>query len=137
MKGSTPRLDRAHRLFQDGRLTGIASAYVALGIVVLLAGSGILYQAVGERRDHRLFPPRASLSLVARRRMHLPCTGQGSPTVILEAPQTGLAAVWIPVQRAVQRFVRVCSYDRAGFGWSEAGPLPRTTERIAFELHSL
>ena len=69
--------------------------------------------------------------------MHLECTGKGGPVVILEAPQTGLAATWIPVQEAVSRFTRVCSYDRAGFGWSEPGPLPRTSRQIAMELHAL
>jgi len=70
-------------------------------------------------------------------KMHLYYTGHGEPAVILEAPQTGLSATWWPVQKAVSRFAKVCSYDRAGFGWSEPGPLPRTSERIAFELRSL
>src|SRR4051812_10866163 len=123
MQGLGGRVERA------GRWAAGAVGCVALGMVV--------YQAAGEYRDRRRFPLTGSLIDVGGKKMHLDCTGQGGPVVILEAPQTGLSTLWRPVQEAVSRFARVCSYDRAGFGWSEPGPLPRTSERIAFELHSL
>jgi pimeloyl-ACP methyl ester carboxylesterase len=69
--------------------------------------------------------------------MHLVCTGEGGPPVILEGPQTGISAIWIPVQNGIATFAEVCSYDRAGFGFSEPGPLPRTSVNIATELHAL
>jgi len=69
--------------------------------------------------------------------MHLVCTGAGDPPVILEGPQTGIAALWIPVQYGLQAFTEVCSYDRGGFGLSDPGPLPRTSAEIAYELHAL
>lgn len=119
------------------RQAGIAGGYIVLGIVAFVAAAGAIYQAIGEYRDHRRFPPRGALITAGTHQMHLYCTGSGDPPVILEAPQTGLSALWKPVQQAVAQFTRVCSYDRAGFGWSEPGPLPRTSERIAFELHSL
>ena len=81
------------------------------------------------------FPVRGSLVPVNGHKIHLYCTGAGGPTVILEAPLAGIFKIWTPVQQAVSRFTRVCSYDRAGFGWSEPGPLPRTSERLALELH--
>lgn len=95
------------------------------------------YETAAEYRDHRRFPPNGELIAVGLHRMHLYSTGQGGPAVILEAPQTGLSALWGPVQEAVSRFTRVCSYDRAGFGWSEPGPGPRTSKQIALELHAL
>lgn len=98
---------------------------------------GLAYETAAEYRDHRRFPPNGELIAVGLHRMHLYSTGQGGPAVILEAPQTGLSALWGPVQEAVSRFTRVCSYDRAGFGWSEPGPGPRTSKQIALELHAL
>ena len=81
--------------------------------------------------------PRGRLAVVNGRRMHLVCTGAGEPTVILEGPQTGISALWIPVQNGVAAFTEVCSYDRAGFGFSDRGPLPRTSANVAMELHAL
>jgi pimeloyl-ACP methyl ester carboxylesterase len=70
-------------------------------------------------------------------RLHLNGTGSGRPTVILDAALGGSSVSWALVQPEVARFTRVCSYDRAGFGWSDAGPLPRTVGRIAGELRAL
>jgi len=52
----------------------------------------------------------------------------------LEAALGGSSISWSLVQPSVSRLTRVCSYDRAGFGWSDAGPLPRTAGRVADEL---
>jgi len=122
---------------RPGRQVGVARAYLALEIVGLVAGAGLAYEAAAGYRDHRRFPRDGDLIAVGLHQMHLYCTGQGEPTVILEAPQTGLSAMWRPVQESVSRFTRVCSYDRAGFGWSEPGPAPRTSKQIALELHAL
>src|SRR5438270_6403858 len=80
------------------------------------------------------FPVRGSLVPVNGHKIHLYCTGAGAPTAILEAPLAGVFKIWTPVQQTVSHFTRVCSYDRAGFGWSEPGPLPRTSEQLALEL---
>jgi pimeloyl-ACP methyl ester carboxylesterase len=69
--------------------------------------------------------------------MHIYCTGQGSPTVVLDAGFGELSLSWAQVQPKVSEHTRVCSYDRAGMGWSEQGPKPRTYMRIADELHAL
>ena len=61
--------------------------------------------------------------------------GPAQPTVILEAGVGDFSVEWSLVQPGVARFARVCSYDRAGDGWSELGPLPRTMKQIVFELH--
>jgi pimeloyl-ACP methyl ester carboxylesterase len=63
--------------------------------------------------------------------------GSGSPTVILEAAADMMSADWGWVQPDIATRTRVCAYDRAGMGWSEAGPLPRDARHVAHELHTL
>lgn len=64
------------------------------------------------------------------------CMGAGSPAVIFDAGDGDWSAVWAAVQPRVAQWTRACSYDRAGLGFSELGPKPRTVERLAQELHS-
>jgi len=68
------------------------------------------------------------------------CTGTGHPTVILVSGLglkfTG-SLVWYMVQPVLQNVTRVCSYDRAGLGFSDMGPLPRTSSRNVADLHAL
>jgi pimeloyl-ACP methyl ester carboxylesterase len=70
-------------------------------------------------------------------RLHVWCTGDGTPAVILDTGLGGSSAGWGYVQPAVAQFTRVCSYDRAGMGYSDPGPSPRTARRIASELATL
>ena len=84
-----------------------------------------------------LDPPPGCLVQVGSHKLHLRCTGSGSPTVVLDAALGGSSLSWTLVQPTIAQVTHCCSYDRAGFGWSEAGPLPRTAGRIAIELHEL
>src|SRR5215216_1696212 len=70
-------------------------------------------------------------------RLHLACQGEGSPTVVMEAAigETGL--LWSPVQPTVAQRTRACVYDRAGYGWSDPSPRPRTAAVMVEELHRL
>ena len=70
-------------------------------------------------------------------KMHLNCTGAGSPTVVVEAGVGDISTDWVFVQERVSKFTRICTYDRAGYAWSEPGPLPRTYTQINFDLHEL
>ena len=70
-------------------------------------------------------------------RLHLACAGEGRPTVVLEAALGASSISWSLVQPGLARLTEVCSYDRAGFGWSDPGPMPRTARRIASELYTL
>jgi pimeloyl-ACP methyl ester carboxylesterase len=73
-------------------------------------------------------------------KLHLNCVGRhelGQPTVILEAGGGDFSVTWALVQPAVATFTRVCSYDRAGSGWSELGPNPRTMRQMVYELHAV
>jgi len=70
-------------------------------------------------------------------RLHLNCTGGKDPTVVLIAGAGDFSFDWSLVQPGIAKFARVCSYDRAGFAWSDPGPTPRTMKQEAFELHTL
>ena len=67
-------------------------------------------------------------------RLNLYCTGTGSPTVVFDSGWEDWAPVWTIVQPEVAKWTRACSYDRAGAGFSDPGPMPRTSVRIADEL---
>jgi pimeloyl-ACP methyl ester carboxylesterase len=69
--------------------------------------------------------------------LHIHCSGEGSPSIILDAALGGSSLSWSLVQPELGKLSRACSYDRAGFGWSDAGPMPRTAGRIADELRTL
>jgi pimeloyl-ACP methyl ester carboxylesterase len=68
-------------------------------------------------------------------RLNFTCLGEGSPAVIFDAGWSDWGPAWAVVQPRIAAFTRACSYDRAGSGFSEPGPTPRTTARIATELH--
>jgi pimeloyl-ACP methyl ester carboxylesterase len=86
------------------------------------------------------FPPPGRLIDVGGWRLHLNCSGeskQGRPTVILESGLGDFSVEWSLVQPRIAPVARVCSYDRAGDGWSDLGPHPRTLHQIVYELHTL
>jgi pimeloyl-ACP methyl ester carboxylesterase len=85
----------------------------------------------------RIGTPPGRLIDVGGFRLHINCAGQGSPCVVFDAALGGSSLSWSLVHGEVARFTRACSYDRAGFGWSDAGPFPRTAGRIADELRLL
>jgi pimeloyl-ACP methyl ester carboxylesterase len=70
-------------------------------------------------------------------RLHIHCSGSGSPTVVIESGWGDMSASWGWVQPEVARTTRICAYDRAGMGWSESSPQPRTARVFANELHTL
>jgi pimeloyl-ACP methyl ester carboxylesterase len=113
---------------------------VPLSIVVLLlmlAAAGFTYEKIAEARDREQFPPPGVLVDVGGFKLHLYCTGQGSPTVVLETGAGVVSRSWAPIQSAVEATARVCSYDRGGYGWSDPSPAPRTSATIAQELRTL
>lgn len=106
-------------------------------VTVSLAVTGALYEMIGRWRDERRFPQRGHFVQAGSIRMNIDCTGQGSPTVLLESGSGGPFVDWLMVQPEVAKFSRVCSYDRAGYGWSDPGPEPRSSLQIAQELKQL
>ena len=79
--------------------------------------------------------PPGTLVDIGGQRLHLNCTGQGSPTVLLESGTGDVSVIWSLVQPGVSAFTRVCSYDRGGYAWSDPGTRPRTFAQLALELH--
>ncbi|HEY6944161.1 MAG TPA: alpha/beta hydrolase, partial [Candidatus Acidoferrum sp.] len=69
-------------------------------------------------------------------RLNLYCMGSGSPTVVFDSGWGDWAPTWSKVQPQIAKWTRACSYDRAGTGFSDPGPMPRTSVRIAEELHA-
>lgn len=106
-------------------------------LVLLLAAAGFLYQNISEARDRRFNPMQGQLVSVDGRKMHIDCTGQGSPTVILDSGLGDTYLSWQKVQPEIAKFVQVCSYDRAGIGYSDPSSQPRTSRVIASELRGL
>lgn len=108
--------------------------------MVILAMTGAIYQTLGMRRDWKLYPPPGQLVDVGDYRMHLYCIGKGSPTVVLEAGSGNKGVIaWSLVQKQMAATTQVCSYDRAGMGWSEPDPAdePRYSPQVAETLHTL
>ncbi len=70
-------------------------------------------------------------------RLHLYCLGEGRRTVLFEAGLNDFSVQWTDVQRDVAKYARACAYDRAGLGWSDSSPLPRTGRNMVKELHTL
>jgi len=68
-------------------------------------------------------------------KLHLFCTGKGSPTVVVEDGLGDFSFDWVLVQTRVEAFTRICTYDRAGYAWSDPGPKPRTFPQLNLELH--
>ena len=111
-----------------------------LGLMVVagvVLGMALLAESLARRRDAALYPPPGRMIAVEGRRLHLRCLGHGEPTVVLEAGGGNPAMLAFPVQDRVARTTRVCSYDRAGLGWSDPAPDGRSFEDRARELRAL
>lgn len=113
------------------------SLLIVLALLILAIGGLSLYQAAATANDQRNYPPPGQLVDVGGYRMHIFCMGEGSPTVILDSLFPGTVSNWGWVQPEIARTTRVCAYDRAGLGWSEPGPEPRTQQQAARELQIL
>jgi pimeloyl-ACP methyl ester carboxylesterase len=83
------------------------------------------------------YPAPGRLIDIGGRKMHLHCTGKGTPTIILVAGGGAFSIDWTLVQESVDSNCRVCSYDRAGLGWSDSGPADETVEQTVGDLHKL
>ncbi len=104
-------------------------------LALFFAARGVL--AAANVFLERRYPPPGQMISVGGHRLHLFCQGKGSPTIVIE-PGLGVDWVaWAPVVEDLVTSAEVCVYDRAGYGWSEAGPMPRTAGQSAEELHQL
>jgi pimeloyl-ACP methyl ester carboxylesterase len=115
---------------------------IVLSVVVLVAAAVALssaYNAIAMQIFWAMHPAPGSFYQVHGHKMHLYCTGSGSPTIVLEAGWGVSSPVlgWGNFQPDLARITRVCSYDRAGLGWSEPQPGPGDADHVAANLHEL
>jgi pimeloyl-ACP methyl ester carboxylesterase len=108
-----------------------------LAVLLILILAGWIYEPLAESADAKAYPPPGQMVDVGGYRLQINCTGKGSPTVVIEAGWGDSSASWGWVQPEVARTTRICTYDRAGMGWSEPSPQPRTAREFAKELHTL
>lgn len=83
------------------------------------------------------FPPPGELVNMDGYALHLNCVGEGTPTVLMEAGLGEYSLTWTAVQPEITSVTRVCTYDRAGYGWSDPGPTPRDAAAIIADLQTL
>jgi pimeloyl-ACP methyl ester carboxylesterase len=104
----------------------------------LVAGGLILaVQSIGSAAPgDTIYTQPGQLVSANETRLNFYCMGNGSPAVVFDSGWEDWAPAWAVVQPQVAKWTRACSYDRAGAGFSDAGPMPRTSVRIADELHS-
>src|SRR5262249_5626481 len=125
---------RAAKSFRHRLRTVARVLLILFGSAVL---SGALYQSLSlalERRSH-LMP--GQLVDVGGFKMHIYCTGHGTPAVILDSGLGDSYMAWQTVQPEIAKFVQVCSYDRAGMAYSDRSSRRRTSRVYAEELHTL
>lgn len=104
-------------------------------LLLLLLIITVLSLSINVQAEDKPYPGR--LVDIGTHRLHINCTGEGTPSVIIDSGIGGFSLEWVRIQHNLSKDVRVCSYDRAGYGWSDPGPIPRTTARISRELHAL
>jgi pimeloyl-ACP methyl ester carboxylesterase len=110
--------------------------YLFLTLLVLALLGGFTYEEVGRARDAGQLPPRVGQAVdISGRTLNLYCSGQGTPTVILETGGNSPGYEWLLQQSKMAVFTRTCWYDRAGVGWSDPPSSPRTSATVASNLH--
>jgi pimeloyl-ACP methyl ester carboxylesterase len=129
------------QMLRNGSLYCLMAMLALLAVLVPVGASSALDTRPQDQRDLEVlneqgFEPPGSLVDVGEHRLHVYCTGRGSPTVVLDAGVGASYLDWVHVQPRVARFTRVCSYDRGGYGWSDRGPKPRRTSAIVEELRT-
>jgi len=106
-------------------------------VLITLAAAGAAYNILSLRHYREIAGVPGKIYDVDGYNMHLYCTGEGSPTLILDAGLGDSWQAWIPVQSGLSKITRTCSYDRAGLGFSDGRPGLRDSENISRQLHGL
>jgi len=106
-------------------------------LCLLAGGGGVAYNALSIRHYRRVAGVPGKLYNIGGYSMHLYCTGEGSPAIVLSSGLGDDFTGWAKVQPALSRHTKVCSYDRAGFGWSESRPGVQDANAISSQLHQL
>ena len=133
---SLNKMESLEYLKNLGRMLNI----ILLRFAVLILGlilAGVIFETIAETIENRAIPLVGQLIDVGGYRLHISCAGTGSPTVVIDSGVGDWSTSWVGVQANIARTTQVCIYDRAGYGWSEAGPQPRTSQQFVKELYTL
>ena len=123
---------------RSGCLARIGRIFLWLVLILaLLLAAGYVYQRQTTAADFKQFPAAGQRVDVGGFSLHIYCTGEGSPTVVVDAGNGDFSVGWSGIQPEVAKSTRICTYDRAGYGWSDPSPSPRTAKVMAEELHTL
>jgi pimeloyl-ACP methyl ester carboxylesterase len=118
--------------------TGLVWLGRVVALIIGLALLGAIYESLTEAADEKTYPPPGQLVDVGGYRLHINCTGTGSPTVVIVSGLGDWSTSWGGVvQPEVAKTTRLCTYDRPGLGWSDASSLPGDAAQFAKELHTL
>jgi len=105
------------------------------GLLLAAAASVMLSPTASAAPGDEMYLRAGQLVAADGAKLNLYCTGSGSPTVLFDSGHQDWAPAWAVIQPQVSKWMRACSFDRPGYGFSPPGPVPRTSERIASELH--
>jgi pimeloyl-ACP methyl ester carboxylesterase len=118
------------------RRVGLVVKMLAASMVVAIV-AGAVYEQVAQRRDRQRLPQIGRSVDIGGRSLNIYCAGEGSPVVIFDTGNGAPGYVWSGIQTEIAKLSRACWFDRAGEGWSETGPFPRTSEAMSTDLHEL
>jgi pimeloyl-ACP methyl ester carboxylesterase len=112
-----------------------------LAALLLLIGGAHLAQparASTQAEDARLLPYAEPSRLVdiGGRRINLRCSGSGTPTVVLVSGIASWSTVWYKTQPEIAKRTRVCSFDRASYGFSDPAPRLQILPDVPEDLHA-
>jgi pimeloyl-ACP methyl ester carboxylesterase len=105
-------------------------------VLILFLSSCIISRSYSQTHGPNYILPTGILSDAGGHKLHLDPQGKGSPTVIFENGTGDFSFIWSLVQPEVAEFTGTVSYDRAGYAWSDIGPIPRTGKQLCLELHT-
>jgi hypothetical protein len=127
-------------------LRGKIIKWVVLILIILIIAPltllliGCIYESITSQSDPERYPSPGEMVDIGGYRLHLVCEGErqvGQPLVIIEAGSGSSSPDWALVLPEIAQFARVCTYDRAGLGWSETGPPPRSSMTYASEMEAV
>src|SRR5262249_22382208 len=110
---------------------------VLASILLVTSAAGAIYEQVGERRDRARLPQVGQSIDIGGRSLNIFCSGAGEPAVIFDSGASEPGLIWSDIQTQVAPLTKACWFDRAGLGWSDPGPYPRTAAASSADLHAL
>lgn len=117
-------------------MAGVVGTIAGVGLLGVIC-AGIVYERVGEQTDRRRLPQIGRSVDIGGRSLNIYCSGDGAPAVIFDSGAGEPGYTWSAIQPEIAKLTRACWFDRAGYGWSDPGPFPRTSAAMSTDLHEL